>query len=92
MGAGGRGGLRVIAPTKGIAPQRALLTVGAQISMVLTEPMTVSQTWTALKRWRGRHSNDALLSFSWFVLALDTLYALGVIYFEDGLIHRKGVT
>lgn len=79
----------MITPTKGIAPQRALLTVGAQISMVLTGPMTVSQAWSALRVWRARHANDAALSFSWFVLALDTLYAIGAIHFEDGLLFLK---
>lgn len=79
----------VITPTKGIAPQRALLTVGAQISLILTEPMTVNQAWTALKTWRTRHANDAMLSFSWFVLALDTLYALGAIRYEDGMLDRE---
>lgn len=82
----------MITPTKGITPQRALLTVGGQISLILTEPMTVSQTWTALKTWRTRHENDAVLPFSWFVLALDTLYALGTVYYEDGLLYRKRVS
>ncbi|MHA7134459.1 ABC-three component system middle component 6 [Oerskovia turbata] len=82
----------MITPTKGIAPQRALLTVGAQISLVLTEPMTVSQAWTALKAWRVRYKNDAVLPFSWFVLALDMLYALGAVHYEDGILHRKRVS
>lgn len=82
----------MIIPTKGIAPQRALLTVGAQISLILTEPMTVSQAWTALKVWRNRHENDAMLPYSWFVLALDTLYALDTVYYEDGILYRKRVT
>nr|WP_244637906.1 ABC-three component system middle component 6 [Frigoribacterium sp. CFBP 13707] len=68
------------------------MTVGGQISLILTEPMTVSQTWTALKTWRTRHENDAVLPFSWFVLALDTLHALGTVYYEDGLLHRKRVS
>ena len=82
----------MITPTKGIAPQRALLTVGAQISMILTEPMTVSQAWTSLKLWRERHQNDGVLPFSWFVLALDALYALGAIHYEDGILHRRRVS
>jgi hypothetical protein len=82
----------VITPTKGIAPQRALLTIGAQLSLILTEPMTVSQAWTALKAWRARHGNDALLPFSWFVLALDALYALGAVHYEDGILYRKRVS
>lgn len=82
----------MIAPTKGIAPQRALLTVGAQISIVLTEPMTVSQVWAAFKTWRIRHANEALIPFSWFVLALDLLYSLGTVHYEDGLLYRKGTS
>lgn len=89
MGARDSGERAVITPTKGIAPQRALLTIGAQIALILTEPMTVSQAWTALKAWRTRHANDAVLSFSWFVLALDTLYALGAIRYKDGMISRE---
>lgn len=78
----------MITPTKGIAPQRALLTVAAQISLVLSEPMTVSQTWAALRSWRGKHANDAALPFAWFVLGLDVLYALGTIRLESGLIYK----
>ncbi|PPF74916.1 ABC-three component system middle component 6 [Pseudoclavibacter sp. Z016] len=82
----------MITPTKGIAPQQALLTVGAQISMILNEPMTVSQVWTTLKAWRARHKNDAVLPYSWFVLALDSLYALGALHYEDGILYRKSVS
>ncbi len=57
--------------------------------MILTEPMTVSQVWTALKVWRAHHANDAALPFSWFVLALDTLYTLGAIQYEDGIIYPR---
>lgn len=82
----------MITPTKGIAPQRALLTIGAQISMVIKEPMTVSQAWNALKTWRAQHGNDAPLPFSWFVLALDLLYAFGTIHYEDGILYRERIS
>lgn len=78
----------MITPTKGIAPQRALLTIAAQISLILTEPMTVSQAWTALKVWRAKNSNNAALPFSWFVLALDVLYSLGAVELRGGLIQK----
>ncbi len=78
----------MLTPTKGISPQRALLSVSAQISIILTEPMTVSQAWHALKVWRAKNANEAALSFSWFVLALDVLYALNVLEFEGGLIYK----
>lgn len=79
----------MITPTKGIAPQRALLTVGAQIAQVLDEPMTVSQVWSRLGYWRASNGYHAAVSFSWFVLALDTLYSLGAVRFEAGLIVRS---
>lgn len=72
----------MIAPTKGIAPDRALLTVGAQIAMVLREPLTVSQTWSRLRAWRQHHGYTAPISFDWFVLALDVLFALGTLEFD----------
>jgi len=51
--------------------------------------MTVSQAWFSLKAWRVRHSNDDILPFYWFVLALDTLFTIGAVNFENGLLHRK---
>jgi len=81
----------VITPTKGIAPQRALLSVAAQISIVLTEPMTVSQVWVGLQKWRTRNGNDQIVSFAWFVLALDVLFMLGAVILDAGLIHKVGV-
>ncbi|WP_050053501.1 ABC-three component system middle component 6 [Pseudarthrobacter siccitolerans] len=78
----------MITPTKGIAPQRALLSVSAQISLVLVEPMTVTQTWAALKSWRTKNANDSALSYSWFILGLDMLYALGALRLESGLIYK----
>lgn len=78
----------MITPTKGIAPQRALLTIAAQIALCLTEPMTVSQAWSALKTWRTKNANDAVLPFSWFVLALDVLYSLGALRLESGLLYK----
>lgn len=80
----------MITPTKGIAPQRALLSIGAQIADVLTEPMTVSQTWSRLQAWREEHGHNATVSFSWFVLALDSLYALRAVRLESGLLVRSG--
>lgn len=79
----------MITPTKGIAPQRALLSVGAQIAQLLDEPMTVSQAWSRLGHWRASNGHHAAVSFSWFVLALDTLYALGAVRLEAGLIVRS---
>lgn len=79
----------MIAPTKGIAPDRALLAVGAQIAMQLDRPLTVSQTWSRLREWRQENGHSAPLSFGWFVLALDILHALGAIDLNNDLLTRR---
>lgn len=80
----------MITPTKGIAPDRALLAVGAQIVLQLDQPLTVSQTWGRLRDWRRAHEHLAPLSFGWFVLALDVLFALGALDIrEDLLVVRR---
>ncbi|WP_280305047.1 ABC-three component system middle component 6 [Nocardia abscessus] len=79
----------MITPTKGIAPDRALLAVGAQIAMQLDQPLTVSQTWSRLREWRRQSGHSAPLSFGWFVLALDVLHALGSVDLDDDLITRR---
>ena len=76
----------MITPTKGIAPDRALLAVGAQIVMQLDRPLTVSQTWARLKEWRRANGHTAPISFGWFVLALDVLHALGTVEIRDDLL------
>jgi hypothetical protein len=81
----------VITPTKGIAPQRALLTVGAQIAQVLDEPLTVSQAWSRLKAWRRANDHKAPIPFWWFALALDVLYSLGAVDFEGDLLILRRV-
>ncbi|MEH0970249.1 ABC-three component system middle component 6 [Micromonospora sp. CPCC 205546] len=76
----------MITPTKGIAPQRALLAVGAQIINLLDQPMTVSQAWARLRQWRRNNNHLAPVPFWWFVLALDMLYALGLLELRDELL------
>lgn len=76
----------MITPTKGIAPQRALLAVGAQIASAVAEPVTISQAWLRLKAWRKEHGHNSPIPFWWFALALDTLHALGLADFDGELL------
>ncbi|MEU0490945.1 ABC-three component system middle component 6 [Nocardiopsis sp. NPDC006139] len=77
----------MIAPTKGIAPQRALLTVGAQILLSSKrQTLTVTQAWRRLQQWRADNDHHAPVPFWWFVLALDVLYALGTVELRDDLL------
>ncbi len=75
----------MILPTKGVAPDRALLSVGADILRDLGEPKTVSRLWAEL---RNRNEKTLEISFDWFVLALDLLYMMGVIEHVAGQLRR----
>ncbi|GAA1664213.1 hypothetical protein GCM10009733_072460 [Nonomuraea maheshkhaliensis] len=81
----------MITPTKGIAPDRALLAVGAQILQQIDGPTSVSQAWYKLRSWRLENSHHAPISFGWFTLSLDVLYAMGLIEARDGLLVTRRV-
>jgi ABC-three component (ABC-3C) system Middle Component 6 len=70
----------MIVPTKGVAPQRALLAVGAQLVLATDrQPVTVTQAWRRLLAWREEHKHNAPIPFWWFALALDVLFAMGLV-------------
>jgi hypothetical protein len=81
----------MVVPTKGITPQRSLLAVGAQILLTLDRPLTVSQAWPTLQEWRRIRGHHAPVPFWWFVLALDTLHALGVVELQEELLVARRV-
>lgn len=79
----------MILPTKNLPAPKALVTVGADILAVLQESsVSMSGLWLEIDEQR-RGSPITRISFDWFVLALDLLYALGAIELtERGLIRR----
>ncbi|MFG2519462.1 ABC-three component system middle component 6 [Streptomyces sp. NPDC048527] len=79
----------MITPTRSIAPDRALLSVGAQILLQLEEPRTVSQAWARMKSWRTKNGYGSPIPFGWFVLALDVLYAMDAVVITDDLLTRR---
>lgn len=80
----------MLLPNRSISPQRALLSVAAQISMQLEAPRTVSETWNRLRIWRAENGFDQPVTFEWFQLALDMLYALGLVDFDGHTLRRTG--
>lgn len=79
----------MILPTKGIRPDRALITIGGEIIDILREPMTISGLWSTL-RDRRSVSSTREVSFDWFVLALDMLFAVGVVRLgSDNFLTRR---
>ena len=68
----------MILPTKGISPERSLLGIGAEVLDILKRSMSISEVWTIYKR-RTNRGRQNFVSFDWFILALDLLYAIGAV-------------
>lgn len=77
----------MILPTKGIGPDKALLSIGAIILRNLDEPKTVSRLWGDLRQVEDGPPD---LTFDWFVLALDLLYMMGTLGYVGGRVSRGG--
>ncbi len=78
----------MILPTKRLSEDRALLAVGAVILKDLDEPKTVSRIWADLSRMRRKSEFLGPLTFDWFVLALDLLFAINAISHYQGFISK----
>lgn len=78
----------MILPTKHLAQERALLTVGARILPSLEHPITVSALWERLSRDSTDVATPNSLRYDAFVLALDLLYLMGTIQLSNGLLKR----
>lgn len=75
----------MILPTKHIRPDRSLLGIGAELLRLLDRERTVSSLWEEVRVERERQGTSSI-SFDWFVMALDFLYAAGAIeLLDDGL-------
>jgi hypothetical protein len=79
----------VILPTKYLPHDRALLSVGAEILAQLKEPRTVSELWECVREDRLKRVAATPLSFDWFVLALNLLYAITAIGYSNGVVRRE---
>ena len=78
----------MILPTKRLGVERAMLTVGAEILALLTEPKTVSRLWDELGHVMSERSSTRIVNYDWFVLTLDLLYMLGALEMDHGRIRR----
>ena len=78
----------MILPTKHIRPERALLTIGAEILSCLREPMTVSRVWDELRKRRGERPEPASITYDWFILALDLLFIVEAVDLNSGVLRK----
>ncbi|MBX9848919.1 MAG: hypothetical protein K2X64_06465 [Rhodocyclaceae bacterium] len=83
----------MILPSKHLPQDRALLTVGAHVLTFLARPKTVSALWEELNRPDSSltAAMPRRITYDWFLLALDLLFALGTIELESGLVARRTV-
>ena len=79
----------MILPTKHLAQDRALLTVGARILPRLVQPKTVSALWEELSGVTASMNKSGTLRYDTFVLALDLLFLVGAVQLKDGLLTRS---
>lgn len=80
----------MILPTKHLDERRTLAFLGAQVLQLLVEPLPLTSLWDRYKRSRlGSWKGEAAITFDWFVLSVDFLYAIGAIELEDGRLTRR---
>ena len=79
----------MILPTKHLPEYRSLLGVGGTLLALLAErEATVSALWDTFRESRRENGQ---VSFDWFVLGLDLLYAIKAIELDRGVIRRREI-
>ncbi|WP_314712192.1 ABC-three component system middle component 6 [Propionibacterium acidifaciens] len=73
----------MLLPTKGIGPQRALLTVGAAALSLLDTPATVSGLWERFSKSAKSSGTNANITFDWFAMALSMLFTVQAISWDQ---------
>ena len=77
----------MILPTKHLPPERSLLGIGAEVLFMLERPKTVTRLWADIRERRGEAAN--MLTFDWFVLALNLLFALDAVEMSRGRLSKR---
>ncbi|MFJ6784656.1 ABC-three component system middle component 6 [Streptomyces yangpuensis] len=82
----------MLLPTKGVSPERALMTVGSEILEDLRHPMSVSALWERCSNRQNSTNNTHRITYDWFSLALAALYAMKAVdVTDDGYIRTAHV-
>lgn len=77
----------MILPTKNLDQSRALIEVGGEILHLLASPVTISNLWEKFKVVRSRNRKSTI-TYDWFILALDFLYIMAAIEYDNGKLRR----
>ena len=79
----------MILPGKHLKPDRALLTVGADLLNLLSLPLGVSETWERYRRVRSEQGQPEI-SFDWFCLAATLLFSIGAVDLDEAGRLKRG--
>lgn len=79
----------MILPTKHLPQETSLLAIGAEILRLLDEPKTVSRVWADIVGSRKAKGLN-LITYDWFILALDLLFMMNSVGFVSGRLYREG--
>jgi hypothetical protein len=79
----------MILPTKHLRTDRSLISIGAEILRILTQPKTISKVWDEFRVTPLTQKDKASINYDWFILSIDLLYVLGAVSFERGLLQKK---
>jgi hypothetical protein len=77
----------MILPTKHIPPHKALISISAEVFALIGSQSTTSSLWNQFQNSR-RAVRKEIISFDWFILALDFLYLIGAIEEDNGLLIK----
>ncbi|MCI5145523.1 MAG: hypothetical protein D3923_08315 [Candidatus Electrothrix sp. AR3] len=80
----------MILPSKHLSQEHALLTVGAKLLILLSQPKTVSTLWEEISAsFTSKKERAPALRYDAYVLTLDLLFCIGVIELQEGFLQRK---
>jgi hypothetical protein len=81
----------MILPSKKLRPQNSLIYIGGTVLTILDQPKTVSQVWEEFKSRYVKKAapNASIITYDWFVLALDLLFTLGTVELLEGRLRRR---
>lgn len=77
----------MLMPTKHIKAENALIGVGGEVLELLEEEKTVSRLFYDLQEHRQTRELPTI-HFDWFLLAVDFLFLVGAIRFEEGVLRK----
>jgi len=80
----------MLLPTRGISFDRALITVGADVLVLLRSPSSISGLWDRFST--ARANSKERITFDWFSLAIASLFAVGSVeWTSEGYLRRTDV-